>query len=167
MKLWLWISWFVVLLAGCAGQPFTVERSPTPSQVVRSGESGSEMHWGGRIVTVKNLRDRSLVEVLSFPLDRSGQPQTDAAPQGRFIVERTGFLEPHEYAPDRLLEVRGRLSGFSAGQVGDAAYQYPVVIADHLVLWPERAAAGAASPRINFGFGVSNHGGGVGMGVGF
>lgn len=167
MKLWLWILSFALLLSGCAGQPFSVEQSPTPTQVARSGETGSEMHWGGRIVAVKNLRDRSLVEVLSFPLDRNGQPQTDEAPQGRFIVERRGFLEPHEYAPDRLLEVRGRLSDFTAGQVGDAAYRYPVVMADRLVLWPERAAATAASPRINFGFGLSNHGGGVGMGVGF
>ena len=145
------------------------DSGPTPAQVVASGEAHSEVHWGGQIVKVKNLRDRTLVEVLALPLDGDGRPQPDQRPAGRFIVDRPGFLEPHEYAVNRLLEVRGRLNGFTSGTVGDAAYRYPVVIGEQLVLWPHDTAGSsrASTPRINFGVGVSNHGGGVGVGIGF
>ena len=76
--------------------------------------------------------------------------------------------EPHEQR-GRLLEVRGQLNGFTDGRVGEAAYRYPVVISATLALWPDRPGSvfGGRQPRINFGIGVSNHGGGVGVGVGF
>jgi outer membrane lipoprotein len=158
-----------MLPLACTTGTQRAEPGPTPQQVVASGEARAEVHWGGQIVKVKNLRDRTLVEVLALPLDSVGRPQSDERPQGRFIIDRPGFLEPHEYAVDRLLEVRGRLNGFTSGTVGDAAYRYPVVIGEQLMLWPQDASSGARStaPRINFGVGVSNHGGGVGVGIGF
>lgn len=157
------------LSGGCTTGTQRADSGPTPIQVAASGEARGDVHWGGRIVQVKNLRDRTLVEVLALPLAGSGRPQGDGRPEGRFIVERAGFLEPHEYAVDRLLEVRGRLDGFTSGQVGSAAYRYPVVIGEQLLLWPAdtAAASGSTAPRINFGVGVSNHGGGVGVGIGF
>jgi outer membrane lipoprotein len=163
---------FAILAAfmgGCSTVSEQADTGPTPEQVVASGEASGEVHWGGQIVQVKNLRDRTLIEVLALPLEGGGRPRADGRPQGRFIIEQGGFLEPQEYAPDRLLEVRGELDGFTSGRVGEAAYRYPVVRGDKLVLWPaDTTAAGrAAYPRINFGVGVSNHGSGVGVGIGF
>lgn len=164
------LATLAVMLTGCAGTVSREDSGPTLAEVLRSGESGTQVHWGGRIVTVRNLADRTLIEVLSLPLDSSGQPRTDLRPAGRFIVDRPGFLEPHEYAVDRLLAVRGRFNGFTRGTVGDAPYRYPVVIGEQLMLWPrdaESRSRAAGAPRINFGVGVGNHGGSVGVGVGF
>ena len=156
-----------VLLGGCATSSQLADSGPTPEQVVASGEAGTAVHWGGQIIMLRNLRDRTLVEVLALPLDSSGRLQQSGKPQGRFMVEKVGFLEPHEYAPDRLLEVRGQLRGFSNGLVGEAAYRYPVVVGDQLVLWPDPGQAPSTAPRVNFGLGIGNYGGGVGVGIGF
>lgn len=163
------LATLALIAGGCASNTLSKDAGPTPAQVVASGEARSAVHWGGQIVMVKNLRDRTLVEVLAFPLDGNGRPRLDRPPEGRFIVERPGFLEPHDYASNRLLEVRGQLNGFTSGSVGEAPYRYPVVMGDQLILWPEPAMTSSrpATPRINFGFGVSNHGGGAGVGIGF
>ncbi len=159
----------LLLLSGCGGSLPRSESGPTPAQVVASGEARSQVHWGGRIVAVTNLEDRTLIEVLGLPLERSGRPRPGERPQGRFLIDKADFLDPHEYAADRLIEVQGRLDGFARGTLGEVAYRYPVVMGERLVLWPGRDAEGGhrSSPRINFGVGVSNHGGGVGVGIGF
>jgi len=158
----------LALAGGCTTGQQRVDTGPSPAQVIASGEARGAVHWGGQIVAVNNLRDRTLIEVLALPLDGSGRPLLDAQSQGRFVVDRRGFLEPHEYAPNRLLEVRGQLNGFTRGQVGEASYRYPVVSGDQLVLWPEPSVGyGRGAPRINFGIGAGSHGSGVGIGIGF
>lgn len=158
----------LAVAGGCTTGQQRADTGPTPAQVVASGEARGAVHWGGQIVAVENQRDSTRIEVLALPLGSDGRPQLDAQSQGRFVVDRPGFLEPHEYAPNRLLEVQGQLDGFTRGQVGEAAYRYPLVRADRLVLWPEGwRGYGWGTPRINFGVGVSNDGGGVGIGIGF
>ncbi len=168
MRLWILCS-AAVLLAACSSADKRTDTRPSPAEVTASGDAAGEVHWGGQIVSIKNLRDRTLVEVLAFPLDAKGRAETDEKPLGRFIVDKAGFLEPHQYAANRVVEVRGTLHGFTKGTVGQAPYSYPVVVADSLILWSEESdyATGRSSPRINFGVGVSNHGGGVGVGIGF
>jgi outer membrane lipoprotein len=157
------------LLGACASTPPPAQSGPTPAEVA-SGAAGSErVHWGGRIVQVRNLAQRTLVEVLGLPLDEHGAPLPQGRPQGRFIVEHPGFLEPHEYAPERMLVVRGRLAGFTEGNVGEAPYRFPVVVAEQLELQQEQPAVGSGGvyPRINFGIGGGSRGGSVGIGIGF
>jgi outer membrane lipoprotein len=163
----------LVLIAGCAG-PRSLG-GPTPDDVVTGRVDVQAVRWGGQIVSVRNLSDRTLVEVLALPLDTDGRPQSDAPPQGRFLVERAGFLEPHVYASGRLLEVSGRLDGFADGRVGDAPYRYPVVMADTLRLWdrplPTWRDGPSIVPRIGIGIGSGSSGtrvdGGIGIGIGF
>ncbi len=165
----------LMAVGACATPPQVVDTGPTPSDVVRVGTIGGSVHWGGQIVKTKNLSDRTLVEVLAFPLDSEGRPAVDQAPQGRFIVEKSGFLEPKEYARNRLLEVRGIHNGFTDGKVGEAAYRYPVVIGQVLQLWESgsstRSSQPRVSPRIGIGIGSGSGGtrvgGGVGIGIGF
>ena len=158
-----------LLLAGCASGPVDQDSGPTPRDVVRDGAAAGPVHWGGRIVRTENLSDRTRIEVVAFPLDASGRPQTDAAAGGRFVIEKRGFLEPQEYAANRLIEVDGQLRGFLDGKVGDAAYRYPLVAADRLVLWPgvPGYSAGERRPTVNFGIGAGSYGSGVGIGIGF
>jgi len=155
--------------SGCVTSERRAGSGPTPAQVIRSGEATGAVHWGGRIVRVENLRDRTLIEVLAFPLDGAGRPQTDQAAEGRFIIQSPGFLEPHEYAPDRLIEVRGTLDDFRNGRVGEAEYRYPLVMAGRLTLRTADTDGypGGGTPRFNFGFGTGTFGSGGGVGISF
>ena len=156
----------IFITAACVTGQKQSDSGPTPTQIVKSGEASSAVHWGGRIVRVENLRNRTLIEVLAFPLDSGGRPLTDRAADGRFMIETAGFLEPHEYAPNRLIEVYGQLSGFRNGRVGEAEYRYPLVMAERLVLRAEDAAASGTS-RFRFGFGTGTFGSGSGVGISF
>ncbi|MDZ7753652.1 MAG: Slp family lipoprotein [Gammaproteobacteria bacterium] len=142
------------LSTACTTGVKRADTGPTPAEVMAAGEARGAVHWGGRIVRVENLRTRTRIELLSLPLDREGRPQTDARPQGRFIVEHQGFLEPQEFAPQRLLEVYGQLDGFISAKVGDTSYRYPLVREEKLVLWDRPEYVAPSSPRINFGIGV-------------
>lgn len=171
MKLRITTVILAALLGGCMSNPQPVDTGPTPKDVVRGVSPADEIHWGGQIVRVDNLADRTLVEVLSLPLSGDGEPLVDQPAQGRFLVDKSGFLEPQEYAAGRLIEVRGRFKGFREGQVGEAPYRYPVVISERLKLW-EAPAGERSGPRVtpSIGVGVGSGGsswGGVGIGIGF
>jgi outer membrane lipoprotein len=155
----------LVALAACATR-IPPPSGPTPAEVRARGITGGDVHWGGQIATVRNERDRTLIEVLALPLDSDGEPQTDLRPQGRFIVEKAGFLEPQEYASGRLVEVHGRLDGFTDGKVGDSPYRYPVVVGERVRLWGRPGSR--IPPRIGIGVGSGGGSwGGVGIGIGF
>ncbi len=150
-------------LVGCATQ-IPPPSGPTPAEVRAGGITRSEVHWGGQIVKVENREDRTLIESLSLPLDSNGEPRTDRRPQGRFIVDKSGFLEPKEYAPGSLIEVRGQLDGFTDGKVGDSSYRYPVVVSERLKLWASSAGGGSSGPGFwdRVGIGVGSGGGSYG-----
>lgn len=158
-----------LLLGACATDPQPVAQGPTPADVVASGRADATVHWGGRIVAITNLRDRTRLEILALPLDGAGRPRSGAAAQGRFVVDKSGFLEPQEYAVDRLVSAHGILHGFAEGKVGDASYRYPVLLSERLTLWPDDDGplSGPRRPRVNFGIGVGSSGSGVGVGIGF
>lgn len=157
------------LLGACASTLPPGQSGPTPEEVSAGSAASGEVRWGGRIVEVRNLAQRTLIEVLGLPLDERDSPIAQGRPQGRFIVEHPGFLEPREYAPDRMLVVSGRLAGFTEGSVGEAPYRFPVVLAEQLDLRPVplEHGAGRAYPRINLGIGGGSRGGSVGIGIGF
>lgn len=161
----------VVLLGGCASRP-APDAGPTPIDVRSSGIASGQVHWGGQVVAIENLRDRTLVEVLALPLASDGEPLTDRRPQGRFIVNKSGFLEPHEYPPGSLVEVRGLLNGFVDGTVGDSPYRYPLVVSERVKRWASPRTGGVFGPgsRHSIGIGAGSNGGswgGVGIGIGF
>lgn len=156
-------------VVGCANTPLDVEAGPTPQDVVAGVGGKQPVHWGGRVVRIDNLQDRTRIEVLAFPLSGVGEPLVNRKAQGRFIVEQPGFLEPREYAPDRRIEVRGVVAGFETGSVGDAPYRYPLVAGEQVKLWPEPSPGvyDRGQPRVNFGFGFGSYGSGAGIGIGF
>lgn len=157
------IAWFIALLAGallagCATTPYDIgkaETGVTPQQAVNDLPRMLERHvaWGGKIAVAKNLKDRTEIEVVAYPLDTSNRPDEDAQPIGRFIVVHPGYLETADYAPGRLVTVVGKVNEVRQGKVGEAQYAYPVIKADALHLWPKPDAA-RNEPRIHFGVGV-------------
>jgi outer membrane lipoprotein len=122
--------------------------------------------WGGVILGTTNLKDSTRIEVLAYPLDTDRRPQRDRDPQGRFILEQAGFLEPASYAEGRLITTVGKLAGTLPGRIDASDYSYPVVAARQLHLWPlDRGRRGS---NVHFGVGVGSGGHwGGGVGVGF
>jgi outer membrane lipoprotein len=151
-----------LLLTACASTPrFETEgvsTDVTPQAAARAsaGAADQQVLWGGVIVGSRNLRDTTQLEILSYPLTDEQRPNTNQSPRGRFLAVQPGYVETADFAPGRLITVRGRLQERVSGKIGEADYTYPVVAVEDLELWQPQAAAERTGvrPRFNFGIGV-------------
>jgi outer membrane lipoprotein len=57
---------------------------------------------------------------------------------GRFIACRAGFLDPEVFARGRELTLTGTVEALEQRNVGEFSYQYPIVRAGFITMWPER-----------------------------
>lgn len=143
-----------LLLAACAGPHFEtagVNRQLTPERAAARFATfrGSAVLWGGRIIATHNLRDTTEIQVLAYPLDYYQQPNETGKPQGRFLVVKSGYLDPVDYAPGREVTVTGVVSQLRQGHVGAASYLYPTITRGLIYLWPREDVA---YPRNDSGF---------------
>lgn len=115
-------------------------------------QQGLTVQWGGRIVRTQNQETATLIEVLAYPLRRSGNPNERREPSGRFLLEYSGYLEPVEFAPGRYVTAVGELTRIDIAQVGEADYRLPVMLAGQIHLWPKRRDYGVVP---HFGIGLS------------
>lgn len=161
-----------LLLSACASDPAFntggVDRTLIPRDVASRAEPaiGKSVQWGGVILSTTNLKDSTRIEVLAYPLDADERPQTGSTPLGRFILERSGYLEPATYAEGRQITVVGTVTDTQRGQVGDADYNYPIIAARQLHVWPvgqERDGVGVGG-FIGIGTGGGSWGSGIGIG---
>ena len=149
----------VLALAGCASVPFEtggVALGLKPADVRDDPEAARDrlVLWGGTIARARNLEERTLLEVVAYPLrERTQRPRTDAGTLGRFRVYVDGYLETASFAPGREVTVRGRVAGTERGQVGEADYVFPVIGSGELELWPQASVRQEGS-RVRFHFGV-------------
>jgi outer membrane lipoprotein len=147
----------MLLVSGCA-TPYDIGNADpriTPVEAAKDvpGMLNHTIAWGGLIAATKNLKDKSEIEVVAYPLDSENRPNRDASPTGRFLVIQSGYLETADYAPDRLITVVGTVTETRTGTVGEAEYVYPVVAASRLRLWP-RPSLERREPSFHFGVGV-------------
>ncbi|MEW5836700.1 MAG: Slp family lipoprotein [Pseudomonadota bacterium] len=149
----------LLALAACAPAPIYKPGpnmvSAVPFQVARTPEryANGSVIWGGRIVAVHNLADRSEIEVLAFPLDSSQRPQVGDSGSGRFIAVMNGFVEPMDYPEGALITLTGTLAGSRAGNVGEANYVFPLVKVDQAHRWTQQELQSGRS-NVHFGIGV-------------
>lgn len=167
---WLLILIAATLLQACSGQPVMSagDRSITPQQAasMQPAAHHSPLQWGGVIIETRNLRETTEIQILAYPLDEHGRPDTDGSTIGRFIAQQPGYLEGVEYGVGREVTARGRFSAVRQGRVADSDYQFPILLSDEITLWPHRTPR--AKPRIHFGFGASSGSGGFGgIGISF
>lgn len=160
-------------LVGCAGNPpqpdATLAAQPTPAQVARSDKlpADTRLTWGGVVQTVRNLSDRTRLEVLSYPLSVNRQPITSLPPSGRFMLEMRGFLEPHDFPQGTAITAQGHLSRVLDGRVGQATYRFPLLEGERLDVWTQQRAPSVTRPGVRWSLGVGTYGSGVGVGIGF
>jgi outer membrane lipoprotein len=130
------------IVSGCASTvPGAIREagaSLTLAQVQQAPQAavGQPVRWGGTILAVRNLADRSEIELLARPLAHDGEPRAAAKPLGRFIAELSGFVDPAEYSQDRRLTVFGPVREVVVREIGEYPYHYPVVTATSRYLWP-------------------------------
>lgn len=151
-----WLIFAVLLVSACARPVFEAPEGATaltPADAVEDWPraEGRRVIWGGRVVGSRNLADSTELVVLGLPLSRSQRPRVRGEPVGRFIVRYPGYLETMVYAPDRLVTVDARVTGRETRPVGEARYQYPVVRAETVHLWPE---SGEDDSGFRFGVGI-------------
>lgn len=162
----------LLLLAGCAGKGGVQSSGITPATLSLSADSsvkGKTFTWGGKVLSVKNLKDRTLVEVMAYALGAKGKPDVHGGTQGRFIAEYSGFLEPAEYPHGQLVTATGSMLGYIDGKVGAADYRFPSLQVEEIRRWPgSRSFEGRSKPRVNLGIGLGSGGyRGIGIGIGF
>ena len=107
---------------------------------------------------MRNLADRSEIEIVGYPLDSSQRPKLDGnGGWGRFIAVMPGYVESFDYPTGSLITLAGRITGSRAGNVGQANYVFPLVGVAQSHVW---TAAEMQSGKSNVSFGV-----GVGVGI--
>jgi outer membrane lipoprotein len=135
----------VLALGGCASKiPELIRSAPADDlrveevqQQIGTQFAGSEVRWGGHIISVRNEAQETLIEVLSRELSKNGKPIEASKSRGRFLARIAGFQEPEEYPKDRLLTVTGQVKQVIEQPVGSYPYPYPVVDVKAYHLWPE------------------------------
>lgn len=149
----------LMALAACAPAPIykpsTNTVVTTPDAVAHEPEHyvNADVIWGGRVVEVRNLPDRSEIEIVGYPLDSSQRPKAEGGGWGRFIAVMPGFVEPFNYPTGALITLAGRVTGTRAGEVGQAGYMFPLVgVAQSHVWTADEMHSG--HPNIGFGLGV-------------
>lgn len=164
----------VALLAGCAVPPPkpdpALNAQPSPAQILGGGRRpvpNALLKWGGTVQAVHNRRDKTLVEVLSYPLDARRRPILETGPTGPFVVEMKGFIEPADLPIGRPVTVTGHYAGIARIQFGEfRTGPLPLLKGEHLERWELPPARAGKMPEVHFGIGVGTGGSGVGVGIG-
>lgn len=145
-----------ILLTACATAPNfetkNIDHSLTPEKVINAFSSHREklVIWGGTILEVRNLKDKTQIEILAYPLNESHRPMTDEKALGRFMILYPGYLESTQYAAGKQLSVLGKVSGIQSGNIGESQYTYAVINANKIHLW----SATETKTFFHFGIGI-------------
>ncbi len=150
-----------LLLSACATTPTfkleNIDYNLTAKNAALSVNNiGHTILWGGTILASENLKDKTRLEVLAYPVDKEGRLNTDAQPLGRFYAIYPGYLETAEYNKNRWISLTGTFTGMQTGKVGDADYSFAMVEISQLHLWTQESLQ-SNSPNIQFGIGVLFH----------
>lgn len=147
MRIYLVSIAVAVALGGCASVVPEAIRTAAPGnvQIAQVREQPAQFHdavarWGGNIVSTRNERDHTILEIIGRELDDEGRPREEDRSLGRFLAKVQGFLDPAIYKPEREVTVRGRVEGTVEQTIGDFRYSYPLLQADDVYLWKPRPA---------------------------
>lgn len=167
------LSLFSLTLLACAQQPKKNDGTPITVSDVKANSAvfkGKKVRWAGNIVSVKNQKNHTLIEVLGRKLNVFGNTNDTGIEQGRFFAKFAGFKDPAQYAKGKLLLVNGTVDGLKAGKIGQHNYTYPVIIVNSHDLSERYYNSSSGSSwhwGLGWGWGRGGHGGGrIGVGWG-
>ncbi len=131
------------LLGACATTKPAVQPvpdGPTIEQAKAQQAANVSVRWGGEVVKVNNFSDHTMVEVIGRDLNKSGVPLKSDHSDGRFMARINSFIDPENIKPGREITVRGTLSEWQSGKIGEYDYIYPVLDVEEHKIWPKRRA---------------------------
>ncbi|MBU2571285.1 MAG: Slp family lipoprotein [Gammaproteobacteria bacterium] len=152
-----WLILFsALILPGCSSLPVAIQNAPVPD--IKYTETidridtykNYRVRWGGTIIQVDNEENLSRLQILHYPLDRFGRPQTDQETAGRFILETPEFYDPAVYRKNTQITAAGILKGSDSLKIGNKSLTVPVVEIQTIHRWPERTQRDC---RCDFGAG--------------
>ena len=97
----------------------------TPARVEPS-VFGSDVRWGGVIISTTAKDSQSCLEILSHDLDKYLRPKREDSTSGRFIACQPGFLDPMVFTAGREITITGNIDRIEMRKVEDFDYRYPV-----------------------------------------
>lgn len=162
----------LVLLGGCASTPEPdplLARQATPRQAaegVQALKAGDRLVWSGTVRSVHNLRDRTEMEIVSYPVSRQRQPIRDMPTTGLFVLEMRGFLEPAEFPTGLAVTAVGQFAGFDQYRRGGAMRRIPRLKGEKLDVWSTERPAKRSRPDVRWGFSIGTGGSGMGVSIG-
>ncbi|HEY6010573.1 MAG TPA: Slp family lipoprotein [Nitrospirota bacterium] len=113
---------------------------------------GQRVMLAGVIISSKNSKDGTYLEVLQKPMNSRGRPEETDESEGRFIAQSAEFLDAAVYRTGRQITVIGEVLGRKELPLDEILYAYPLLAVKHLHLWEPYSG-----PRFFFGVGVSGH----------
>src|SRR3989344_9432122 len=145
MGLRLFIILLLIFTAGCSGitkdirrqadRSITIPMVHTPPDAFK----GSKVIWGGIILSSKILADKTVIEALQTPLDRTDRVINEEQSKGRFLIESKTYLDTYLYKPGKEITAAGIIRGITVQKIGEMDYAYPVLEPLHIrVFEPQR-----------------------------
>lgn len=149
---------FCLLLTACSHLPPAIENAPLYDVSYQQAAQNithykdAPVRWGGVIVEVENEQNASLVQVLYYPLNGYGKPQTDETNPGRFVFKTEKFLDPAIYSKNSLVTVAGNLAGNIDCVIGKKNLSLPLINASTIYLWPPQIDNYYGQAGFGFGY---------------
>lgn len=130
----------ILVLSACTTVPEQLEGTFSEVSPARVDPAvfGSNVRWGGMILSATNEGNRTCFEILSRDLDRYLRPEIQDQTAGRYIACKSGFHDPEVFTRGREVTVTGQIRNIEVRKLDDFDYRYPVLDVDHLVLWEKR-----------------------------
>jgi outer membrane lipoprotein len=145
------LSLIALMLLGCAhAVSEQLRQQATPPIPFPQLQANPEVYkdrlviLGGTILETRNTEEGTVLEVLQKPLSGAERPLLTDQTAGRFMALCNMYLDPAVYTKNRDITVAGRILGSRSGQIGEAAYVYPLVSCLELRLWPQVVAVDGA-----------------------
>jgi outer membrane lipoprotein len=116
-----------------------VDRAVTFSELKENPDLyvGRMVLLGGEIIETRNLQEETELEILQKPLGSGDVPVETDESEGRYLIHHLGYLDPAIYRSGRFMTVVGEVMGGKSLRIGETDYQYPVLAAKFLYLWPK------------------------------
>ena len=133
-------SFALLALSACTTVPEQIQGdypNIAPARV-EPGVIGSDVRWGGVILSSQNRGDKTCFEILSRELDKYLRPIQEDHTNGRYIACKAGFQDPLVFKKGREVTTTGTIRNIRVRNVDEFKYQYPVLDVDTLVLWENR-----------------------------
>lgn len=133
-----------MIVSGCAHVlPPTAREDVNPYVELRAVREfpddyvGQTLLVGGLIVDHEVTPAGSLLEILSYTLDRWGRPLRVDEDTGRFLVDSERILDPALYENGRQVTLTGTVQGVLNKPLGASMYSYPHLALRAVYLWPK------------------------------